>query len=322
MNKRLKVRSGISLVALIVTIIILLILSGVGIQVLTNTGLFNKAKEAKVKAENSQTEEEKTLADYEKSIVGIRNNGKSKESDIIKDVTFEIKETTGCSILIQINTNVANIDDVRGYYVYINGEVVSVGENSLVTIGKLQLKTEYEVKCGVIDRKGNIKESLVSKVKTLEEEVLYDGNKYSSLITAFEPFRNDNASAYKAYWQDEEFYAIVGTDKNGMAGINTEKVDLTNINKIELDTKLYNNYGSSFYGDVYFGIYDKKDDTIDFTKYIKYSTNAVAKNAESKLLELDVSDIQGEYYIKAVSVHPSNVKNYGFYTFIYSLKIK
>ena len=43
---------GITLVALVVTIIILLILAGISIQTITNMGLFNNAKEAKNAIEN------------------------------------------------------------------------------------------------------------------------------------------------------------------------------------------------------------------------------------------------------------------------------
>lgn len=46
MRKNMK---GITLVALVITIVILLILAGISIQAITNTGLFNKANEAKKK---------------------------------------------------------------------------------------------------------------------------------------------------------------------------------------------------------------------------------------------------------------------------------
>ena len=42
---------GITLIALVITIIILLILSGISISALTNQGLFKNAKLAKEKAE-------------------------------------------------------------------------------------------------------------------------------------------------------------------------------------------------------------------------------------------------------------------------------
>ena len=44
-------RRGITLIALIITIIIILILAGISISALTNTGLFGKATEAKIKTE-------------------------------------------------------------------------------------------------------------------------------------------------------------------------------------------------------------------------------------------------------------------------------
>ena len=60
--------SGITLVTLVVTIIILLILAGISIASLTWNGLFEKAKLAKEKQENAQVEEDTTLADYENKI--------------------------------------------------------------------------------------------------------------------------------------------------------------------------------------------------------------------------------------------------------------
>ena len=53
---------GITLVALVITIIILLILAGISIQAITNTGLFANAKQAKEKSMEGQLKEEITLA--------------------------------------------------------------------------------------------------------------------------------------------------------------------------------------------------------------------------------------------------------------------
>ncbi len=57
---------GITLVALVITIIILLILAGVAISALTQTGLFDNAKQAKNATENAQNKEEGILNEYEK----------------------------------------------------------------------------------------------------------------------------------------------------------------------------------------------------------------------------------------------------------------
>ena len=60
-----KENKGITLVALVITIIILLILAGITISSLTNTGLFEKAKEAKEKTANATENQAKTLNEYE-----------------------------------------------------------------------------------------------------------------------------------------------------------------------------------------------------------------------------------------------------------------
>jgi len=63
-----KKEKGITLVALVITIIILLILAGISIQTLTQTGLFENAKQAKNATENAQKDENTTLTSYEKEI--------------------------------------------------------------------------------------------------------------------------------------------------------------------------------------------------------------------------------------------------------------
>ena len=72
---------GITLVALVITIIILLILAGITINSLTGSGLFDKVKLAKEESENAEKLENKTLGEYEseigKYIDGTRNNFQS-----------------------------------------------------------------------------------------------------------------------------------------------------------------------------------------------------------------------------------------------------
>ena len=65
MKKTLENAEGITLVALVITIIILLILAGITISSLTNTGLFGRAKEAKEKTQAAEENQAKTLNEYE-----------------------------------------------------------------------------------------------------------------------------------------------------------------------------------------------------------------------------------------------------------------
>ena len=61
-------QKGITLVALVITIIILLILAGISISALTGSGLLAKAQDAEKKYDNAQAEESKTLLGYESLI--------------------------------------------------------------------------------------------------------------------------------------------------------------------------------------------------------------------------------------------------------------
>ena len=64
----LRRNKGITLVALVITIIILLILAGISIQAITNTGLFNMAEEARKESYNGQKEENNILTSYDEKI--------------------------------------------------------------------------------------------------------------------------------------------------------------------------------------------------------------------------------------------------------------
>ena len=66
--KYLKERKAITLIALIITIIILFILAGVTVVILTNSGLFDKAKTAKQESENAEELEKTKIAEYNNEI--------------------------------------------------------------------------------------------------------------------------------------------------------------------------------------------------------------------------------------------------------------
>ena len=66
--KKLKQQKGITLVALVISIIILLILAGISIQAITNQGLFGRANEAKRDSEIANIKEQIQLDIYEKQL--------------------------------------------------------------------------------------------------------------------------------------------------------------------------------------------------------------------------------------------------------------
>lgn len=61
----MKSQKGITLVALVITIIILLILAGISIASLSGSGMFQKAQKAVNDYGNASNKENSTLQDYE-----------------------------------------------------------------------------------------------------------------------------------------------------------------------------------------------------------------------------------------------------------------
>lgn len=92
-------KKGITLIALVITIIILLILAGVAISSLMGSGLFNKAIESKDKAEIAQEVEQLKLAIYAVKADYLNNNGNIYYSEIEKEIKNSygeyIKATNG-----------------------------------------------------------------------------------------------------------------------------------------------------------------------------------------------------------------------------------
>ena len=104
LSKKIKNNNGITLVALVVTIIILLILATISIQSLTNTGLFKKAQEAKEKTQNAEENQAKTLNEYEDEL----------NKYISGDVKTPIKKVTDNIDSVLSTTDNTELEDAYG----------------------------------------------------------------------------------------------------------------------------------------------------------------------------------------------------------------
>lgn len=96
----LKNKRGITLIALIITVIVLLILAGVTINiVLGENGLFNKAKTSVAKHKNAQEKENTVLAGYETEINSYINGNRDYETEInrLKAKIEELENANSCS---------------------------------------------------------------------------------------------------------------------------------------------------------------------------------------------------------------------------------
>ena len=104
LSKKIKTNNGITLVALVITIIILLILATISIQSLTNTGLFKKAQEAKEKTQNAEENQAKTLNEYEDEL----------NKYISGDVKTPIKKVTDNIDSVLSTTDNTELEDAYG----------------------------------------------------------------------------------------------------------------------------------------------------------------------------------------------------------------
>ena len=91
-NKK-KINNGITLVALVITIIILLILAGISISSLTKTGIFQRANEAKQKSEESEENQSRILSEYENELDKYIS-GNNLKSNLVTDNIGKVLSTT------------------------------------------------------------------------------------------------------------------------------------------------------------------------------------------------------------------------------------
>ena len=161
---------GITLVALVITIIILLILATISIQSLTNTGLFQKANEAKEKTQNAAENQAKTLNEYEdelnKYISGTTGEKAEKLSDKVKvgDYVSYIPDT------------VSNTD--TKYTTLISNLAIYSGSTANTTS---TLTQEKDLKWRVLDvQNGQVR--LISEVPTTSKITLSGYNGYNNAV--------------------------------------------------------------------------------------------------------------------------------------------
>lgn len=104
-----KENTGITLVALVITIIIILILSGISIKAIISTGIFSKANTAVNRYKESQIEEQMKLAKYQLEMT--TNNETLKDIFVENGVINQEQVETG---FINVDENIIFITNYKG----------------------------------------------------------------------------------------------------------------------------------------------------------------------------------------------------------------
>lgn len=127
--KKCKRNNGITLVALVITIIILLILSAITIIQLQKNDLIEKVNEAKSIQENAQNKENSILEEYSKNIDKYSN---SISNDGLIGKLSKIEESGYFNI--QITGKINGIEEIINYNVHAivyNGDLILDGKNQI-----------------------------------------------------------------------------------------------------------------------------------------------------------------------------------------------
>ena len=112
MKKTFKNSKGITLVALVITIVILLILAGISISALTNTGIFEKAKDAKEKSEVAEKQQSEILDSYEKELNKYTSDNLEENIGVKFEKNTELHDKNGAKIIVPAGFKVVNTDDL------------------------------------------------------------------------------------------------------------------------------------------------------------------------------------------------------------------
>ena len=152
--KNKKSNKGITLVALVITIIILLILATISIQSLTNTGLFKNAEKAREVTEE-KTAEEKTILDSYEEQMGIASGAKeytaaktmaeAQTDDMLaKKVNSSITDAYGNKITVPAGFKI-KVDATTNNATTVNQGIVIVDSNEnefvWIPVGKIYTDT-------------------------------------------------------------------------------------------------------------------------------------------------------------------------------------
>ena len=160
MKERKKQQRGITLVALVITIIILLILAGISISALTNQGLFTQAQNAKNLTEEKTAEENETLANYLEQIEAITGGKQTLASKVQPGdyVTYTPDPASTDAIITELGTY--------------SGSTANTSST---------LTQEEGIKWRVLDVVDG-KVRLISEVPTTSKVTLYGYNGYNNAV--------------------------------------------------------------------------------------------------------------------------------------------
>ena len=207
---------GITLVALVITIIILLILAGISISALTNTGIFGKAKDAKQKSADAELDQNTKLDSYENEIDNYlpkQNNNKTveqaKEKVLSTEKNTELVDAKENKIVIpagfKITGDATTVDKgivIEDATVDSNGNATPTNGSQFVwvPVGEITktdgTKTKIKLNRYTFASEGTPTEKNEEVINSYYSETASKGNTVAKNITNFKNSVNANGGYY------------------------------------------------------------------------------------------------------------------------------
>lgn len=139
--------------------------------------------------------------------------------------------------------------------------------------------------------------------------LVQNGQSNESILGNWNSFLLNTADSFVKYQADS--IVLYCSHANNRVGIySTNKIDVTDINFITANISLSNNFPSNLItSSMYIGLCSTVDNTVsNFVRYVSKSTKA--NTPQNYELNLDTSDLQGEYYLKMVATHGNEYRTY------------
>ena len=246
----------------------------------------------------------------------LENNGELSNSTAITDFT-PIVNLIGNNLEIIANANSDTLE-IKGYIYIINDKVEKITENEKIIINGVELNKEYAIKVIAIDENAGIKASSIVNKKTPEIIYLLNGNDLQTDFTGGYEVKFSNTSQYNSYQIYEKyFYMSVAESGNTCTLTTKQKIDLTNIDSITFEISASANE-ATLQNTIYVGIANAIDSTRNFIKCESKTGTTITKPQ----ITLDVSNIEGEYYIKVAGYHGTNISLYNTSVNTFSIYMK
>ena len=258
-ENKTKREKGITLVALIITIVIIVILSSVTISAtFGDNGIIKKAELARELASNStiaEAEDMNSLMDeYSNIMKGDEGIPEPPKDTTPPTVNIAVGEVTENSIAITVNAT----DDsgtVASYKYYLNAEEKDILLTNTYTFTGLTTGTEYEIKVEVFDEAGNKGENS-TKVSTSQKQGIDSGeisknpNTYYGAEVKGYTCSSQGVSKWRIFYADNSNIYLIADDyisylnapkgKNGSSIVNTDREEY----KVGF-TRLINDYSET-----------------------------------------------------------------------------